>query len=232
MPIQTLDYPGSKIQMHVENDIEATFRAQACAKEPWTVAAIEKMPPGSWFIDVGANVGSYTLLSVARGLSVLAFEPSVPNFYQLFRNLALNNWLDRAMLVWAAAGATNSTEWFHYADLRTGAANHVLGGGERKRTFHKQRVPIFTLDTFMGLIDAPVPILLKVDCDGGEAEVFKGATGLLADPRLSGIVCEMQPTEEKDLVAQLASAGWKLSARTDHRGGKPMGVAYGEFGRA
>jgi hypothetical protein len=46
--------------------------------------------PGDVFYDVGANVGSYTLLAATAGARVHAFEPSPPTAARLRRNVALN----------------------------------------------------------------------------------------------------------------------------------------------
>src|SRR3990167_8594009 len=90
--IRTLDYAKVPIQMRVDTKIESDYRIVACKKEPWTVEFIEQQPLGSIFIDVGANVGSYTLIAVACGLRPVAIEPHFHSYAKLCENLALNDW--------------------------------------------------------------------------------------------------------------------------------------------
>ena len=101
MSVQALDYP-ERILIDVNSPVEREYRAKSCSKEPWTIAFIEAAPPNSWFVDVGANVGAYTLVAVKRNLRVIAIEPGYENYRSLCHNLSLNAWLDRAQCLLAA----------------------------------------------------------------------------------------------------------------------------------
>lgn len=233
MPIETLDYAPAALKMEITNQVEADWRMHACAKEPWTVAFIEAIPPGCAFVDVGANVGSYTLVAAARGLRVLAIEPSYTSAHAIGHNLALNDLLDHAEVIQGAAGAFDGWEWLHLQDLRPGAASHQLGGGPRKRFFHRLRVPVYTLDGLLERWAPGCPVYLKVDVDGNEEGVFAGAPKSLAPGgTLAGIMVEMGANNEAALTATLVAAGWRLDRRFHERDGKDIGIAYGEFVRA
>lgn len=207
--ITHLDYAGAKLSMECNNPIEEAYRVNACAKEPWTVRFIEAIPPGAIFWDIGANVGSYTMIAAYRGLYTIAIEPSVNSYGALFRNLAMNNLLDRVLMLCSALGETATLDWLHYQDLRSGASSHLIGGS-RKQTFHKQLVQVLRLDDLVkGL---PLPDrqhYIKLDVDGSELAVLRGAPELLSDARLRAIMVEMEsaPEEIPDLLTR---AGFTL----------------------
>ncbi len=229
MPIKHLDYAGAKILMEVSNEWESSWRINACKKEPWTVAFIEAIPQntGAWFIDVGANVGPYSLVAVARDLNVLAVEPGYESFRQLCHNLALNNWLDRALCLCMAVADAPLVTFFHYADLRAGGSHHVLGG-ERRLQFHRQPVLVQTLDALANLCGGGGDLYVKIDVDGNEQAVLQGAAGLLKSTRLKGLMVEHQLEEEEPLTAYLTQMGWRLVQRFDEREGEKIpDIAYG-----
>lgn len=235
MTVQRMDYGPLKIDIDVTNEVEQTYRLGACQKEPWTVEFIERIPSGGTFWDIGACVGSYSLIAVARGLRTVAVEPFFANYSSLCRNLALNNALARCITICGAVGAVTGWEWLHLQDMRSGAASHVLGGG-KKLFFHQHLVPVYSLDDLFCVVPEPPepgPAYLKIDVDGGEANVLAGGAAVLARPDLAGIMLEMQLEQEPELVKALAGHGWKVAARYDHRDGQEIaGVAYARFERA
>ena len=229
MAYGTLDYTPARIVMESDNQVEQEMRLKACAKEPWTIAFIEAIPQGDWYIDVGANVGSYVLVAVARGLRVLGIEPAPANFAGMWRNLALNNWAERAMLKCVAVGDAPGWAWFHFADTRPGGAGHTLGP-DLKLHHHRSLVPVETLDSLL----APVPgdLYVKIDVDGTERAVLKGAEASLCDPRLKGLMVEIQRENEALVTTFLKERGWNMAQRFDKRGDREIGgIIYGQFQR-
>lgn len=134
------------------------------------------------FLDVGANVGSYTVLAAgAAGARVTAVEPIPKTFALLELNLALNGLADRVHACQCglseASGALRFTK-----DL--GCVNHVLAEGEDLPAIE---VPVRTLDDLVG---SDVPVLIKIDVEGYERSVLLGASRTLADTRLLAVVME------------------------------------------
>ena len=74
--------------------MERKWRARSCKKEPWTVAWIEEsMSGGGVLYDVGANVGTFSLVAAkvcARRGTVVAFEPGFASYAHLCGNIVLN----------------------------------------------------------------------------------------------------------------------------------------------
>lgn len=227
MPLELLDYPKAKVLLRAETDVERSYRVHACAKEPWTVDFIERMEPGSIFWDVGACVGSYTLLAARLGHAVIAIEPHYANYARLCENLALNDLLSGPVFVLCGAiGAQVGFDTLAYADLQPGSANHDLGG-QTGYAFHRQRVMVQTLDNLRTIEPPGRPRYLKIDVDGGEVGVLLGAGAFLADEDLRGVLIEMADEHEAECTRLLEAAGWALAERHAPR----AKVSYGLFRR-
>ena len=139
--------------------------------------------PGDVFYDVGANVGSYSLLAAAAGAHVHAFEPSPATAAWLRRNIDANGLHETVRVHECALGAAPGR-----AQLTRGAddtTNHVLGAGEQAAAVDEVR-----MDTFDACFDAARPGFAKIDVEGFESQVLEGATTALASPNLLGLVLE------------------------------------------
>ena len=229
MPIQTLDYTAAKIVMKIENQVEQEYRIKACAKEPWTIAFIESIPRGEWFVDVGANVGPYTLVAISRGVRALALEPAPANFARLWENLCLNAFADHALIKCVAAGPAAAWNWLHFQDTRPGGASHTFGP-DLKIHHHRSMVPTETLDALVEPLAGDMWV--KIDVDGCELMVLHGATKLLAAERLKGLLIEINRENEASVLEYVQQHGWKGVQRFDHRGDSEIGhVVYWLFQR-
>ncbi|MCB9734356.1 MAG: FkbM family methyltransferase [Deltaproteobacteria bacterium] len=162
--------------------------------------------PGDRFADVGANVGSYTVLAAgAAGADVVAFEPVPATHRRLLRNVAINGLEGKVDARLAGVGAAPERLRFT-ADRDT--TNRALADGEAA-TGATVDVDIVTLD--QALADAP-PALIKIDVEGFEDRVLAGAAGILADPRVQALVVELAPDRGYNpatLVESLTSFGFQ-----------------------
>lgn len=126
------------------------------------------------FVDVGANVGFFSCLARSHAKRVVAFEPLSSNLDLLYRNLALNRWLDVEVFPVALGARPAVTELFGEA---TGAS--LLPGWADSSPGHKRFVAVSTLDITVGTRFAGERLLVKVDVEGWELPVLRGAEKLL-----------------------------------------------------
>lgn len=117
---------------------------------------------GDVFVDVGANVGAYSLRALSRGMTVYSFEPNPENIKILKRNAEINRL--PAVVLEYALGASEGTVRMS----QNGATSRIIDQGIE--------VPVRTLDG----LGYPRVDLLKVDVEGYELEVFRGAKDTLA----------------------------------------------------
>jgi len=234
--ITRLDWPRAAISLRWDGNENPQFmkmRVIAAQKEPWTVSFIEAMPQGSVFLDIGANIGSYTLMAAALGHAVIAIEPGYANFHHLARNLALNNVMDRVFPIQCALSDKAGMDWLHYGDLTAGAASHAMGQpvpGLVPMLWHKQIVPTWPLDKLVADLGLPQPQFLKLDVDGHESKVVAGAEETLR--RCVAAMIETKDDQEGPIVERLAGLGLERTQRFAERNGQPIvGISYSLFVR-
>jgi FkbM family methyltransferase len=130
--------------------------------------------PGDHFVDVGANVGVFSTLVGTRipGVRITAVEPFPPVRADLEANLALNHL--EISVVGSAVSDAEGEATFEVLD-RDVLNRLAPSGSEGART--GITVPVTTLDLLVG--DDP-PALIKIDVEGAELSVLRGAKRLLS----------------------------------------------------
>jgi FkbM family methyltransferase len=139
--------------------------------------------PEDTFVDVGANIGVYSVLaSGITGAKSLSFEPIPSTFANLKRNIHYNNLQDKSELFNLGVGDKQETLIFSNS---LDAINHVIND----KTFGGPvtEVPVDSLDN---LLAAKNINLLKIDVEGFEANVINGALKTLERPELKIIIME------------------------------------------
>ena len=162
------------------------------------------------FIDVGANVGSYTLLAAGVvGANTISFEPAPATFEKLKANIISNDLQAKTNLVNAAVGSKKGSLHFT-TDLDT--VNHVLLD-DSLITTSTISVPVNTLDEYWKQ-GSNQKCLVKIDAEGFESEVLAGMSNTLADESLKVIIIELNGSgkrygyDEKAIKKQISAAGF------------------------
>jgi FkbM family methyltransferase len=215
-----LDHPHLDIEMRVDTEIDR-FRLGSCAKEPETVAWVDEyVRAGDAFYDIGANVGAYALIAGKRiGPTgrVCAFEPGFATYATLVANV-LRNRLGGVVYAFnvALSDATGLAP-LAYSSLRSGAALHSFGDGAAGDA-PTQMVVSFRLDEFVERLGLPAPTQLKIDVDGSELAVLRGAGNLVTDSCLRTLLVEVEEgTPVSDSIDSLLTAsGLHLVQRHFH----------------
>jgi len=171
--------------------------------------------PGMTVVDIGANVGYYTLLAAKlTGPSghVYAFEPSPENFRLLQRNVEANGYQNVTLVPKAVSAASGK------ASLtldRSSSGGHSLsqfrGGAD------SVEVETVSLDDFFAGPQPTAIDVLKMDAEGAETGILAGMQGVLArNPGLT-LLTEFFPraicgfgSSPEDYVRQLAALGFRI----------------------
>ena len=160
------------------------------------------------FLDIGANVGSYTLLAcAARGARGHAFEPIPSTFGRLVQNVRLNHLEARVQCHNLGLGEQEGTLLFT-GNMDT--VNHVVPAGEQQES--ALEVPVKRLDD---LVNLDAPTLMKIDVEGFETSVLAGALRTLADPKLHSVIMELNGSggrygfDETKILALMGRLGFE-----------------------
>jgi len=185
----------------------------------------EHLREGDMAIDIGAHYGQYCILMAAMGGAtgnVVAFEPDRHARKMLMQNLELNpniKWPTvEALAVSDARGEAvlysrggNSLSSLARSGIGEGAAGDV----------ETIVVPLVTLDAYVRDKGLHQPRLVKIDTEGAEIRILKGAPKLLAGD--TEIICELHPYawEEfgnsfEELKALVSNAGRRMRYLDQH----------------
>jgi FkbM family methyltransferase len=139
--------------------------------------------PGDLFADIGANVGTYTILaSGVVGASSLAVEPIPETFERLSMNIKLNRIEDRVHLLQCGVGSSAHQTMAFVADhdtMNRVAPPEYLG--------KKLDVSVVSMDSVCKNFKAA---LWKVDVEGFEEQVLEGAGRALKSEALVAVQLE------------------------------------------
>lgn len=199
------------------------------SKEPETIAWIRSFSAADVFFDVGANIGAYTVFAARRCRQTYAFEPESANYAVLNRNIQLNGLARKARAFPVAISDTMRLDSLRLSAVQAGAALHVFGRdidfkSERFDAVFEQGAIALTMDQLVYDLGLEKPTHIKIDVDGLEPEVLRGANRTLAHPALRSVLVEINEREDSDLaiVQQLAVLGFRVA-----RKGEPVAEPTG-----
>lgn len=140
---------------------------------PSTFQLFKQIKPGDYIIDIGANIGFYTLMSARhapRG-KVYAIEPDPHNYNALIKNIELNNFnnIFPALLAFGSEYKKVSLENFSFDD------NNGMKRINHNSVNQEPNIQMITLDDFVEEKKINKIDWIKVDIEGYEHELLKGA---------------------------------------------------------
>jgi FkbM family methyltransferase len=152
------------------------------------------------FVDVGAFLGGYAIRAAKKGAKVLAFEPSKSNYQLLERNIQINNLGNKITAFKIAVGSAREKRPL-YSDGLFYATLSLI-----PNTMVEEYIDVYPLDE---MIASELNIdLLKIDVEGAEIEVLKGADEVLK--RTKYVMVEVQPENKKEVYLLMKQHGFEV----------------------
>lgn len=227
-----------QIDLLVSSDIEQYRLDSYETKEPETLDWLEQnIRSDSVFFDVGANVGLYSLYaaSLSNEAKVFSFEPEAQNFSHLCQNVFRNRFSN--IVPCNIALTENLTfDYFHISTMVPGSAMHSLHAPTEQRhsgsgSLLRQGMLAISLDELVEKFSLSQPTLLKLDVDGIEVKILRGAKKCLANPTLRSILLELTNDEDGREIKQIIeSSGFQAKTQgeifTTGRGHSTYNVIY------
>lgn len=178
-----------------------------------SVAAIQSfLHPGCVFFDIGAHMGLFTLQAAPLCAAVHAFEPVPETREMLQHNVSVNRLNNVIVNACAISDRQGEVEIYEGAQDNTGTSSLAPPTNYSGRVF---RVPSLTLDSYAAA-QRVIPSVIKIDVEGAELLVLKGARALLQEKR-PVILVEFAPANHArfgysvdDLAAELQNVGYEL----------------------
>ena len=210
--IHRLDYDKYPIYLH------DNIRLNACKKEPDTVKWIESFDKSDTAFDIGANIGAYSLIMGKYAKIVFAFEPSVFTFSTLVKNI-YTNMASNVMPVNMALSERNKIGEFAYSSIDLGSSVHGLDVSLEKEAY-RQKILSYSIDNFVADFGIEPPNHIKLDVDGAEFDILKGAAKTISAKAFKSLMVEADD-KRKDMFDFIESLGLKQKA-TYHIGNADM----------
>ena len=159
------------------------------------------------FVDIGANIGPYTILAcAAKRARGYCFEPVPSTFERLLNNLRINDLLDSVQAYNMGLGNKDGELLF---TLGLNTSNHVLAPNEKGQD--TLRVKVRPLDM---VITDTFPTIIKVDVEGYEMSILQGMPHILENPALHSMIVELNGHGERygfsdnDIIQKMSDFGF------------------------
>lgn len=174
-------------------------------KEPTTIPWLESFQPDDIVVDIGANIGMYTIYAAAfAGCRVFAFEPESLNYAELNKNIFVNQLNDRVAAFCLALSDKAKIDYLNLGAFGVSYSHHDfsentwsedMNWGQEKVTKKDARLRqgciSSTLDDLVETGVIPLPSHIKIDVDGLEHQVIAGCRRTLANPAVKTVLVEI-----------------------------------------
>jgi len=185
----TAETDGIRFQLDLRDDVQRAIYF-ACYEPRDLERILPLVPAGGTCVDVGANVGFYTLHFAKRvgpGGRVLALEPDPRNAARLRGNLALNRFEAKVEVAEAAVSDRDGRAVLHRSDEAHSGWGSLAGHPGESASLE---VPVTTLDSFLESRGIARVDFLKADVEGSEIELLRGAERALRGRRIGRLFIE------------------------------------------
>lgn len=174
-----------------------------------------------YFVDVGANIGWYSILLGKYGFRVISFEPTKINNYILNKNYCLNKEINITII---NKGLYNEEKkcyiYNHFNNMGNGhiiceKKNYLLNSFRYNKS---NEITLIKLDNFFPFLFSKNLALIKIDIEGSEGKAIEGGIELITKYHIPFIFLEFTPyslkrydTEPKHFLQFFLDNGYKIS---------------------
>lgn len=205
------------------------------SKEPITLEWIAGFAPDEVLVDIGANVGMYSIWAAAtRRARVVAFEPAAQNYALLNQNIMANQLQDRVKAYCLGLSDQQGLFDLNMGDVQIGGSCYTVGEAlnfklEPMRVAYRQGCVAFRLDELVTSGSVPMPTHIKLDVDGIEHKVIAGLGKLIENPALRSLLIEtnLNLEDHRRMVDYITGFGFKVDPQQVRRAMRQDGAFKG-----
>jgi FkbM family methyltransferase len=197
-------------------------------KEPDTLDWLDSFEPNTCYFDIGANIGQYSLYPArkyGRDVQIYAFEPQSNNYYSLNKNIFCNKLTETITSYCMAISGRTEFSKLYIPKFIPGGNRSQFGKVDidnmKIPTTHTQGMFGVTMDDLCKQWGFPYPNYIKIDVDGIEISILKGAKEVLKNPALKSVIVELGTVEEQEeAVFLMEQAGLEVKGRSTRNWGE------------
>lgn len=177
--VVSYNYQGFRLQLHLDDWIQQCLFFTGEYEAAELKALSQLMNGNSVFIDVGANVGLYSLKAseiIKDNGKVIGFEPFIKNFNQLSTHIECNNLSSKVKIENKAIGESEGKLKLYYSEQ---AHNRGMVSALKNDYANSYEVEMISLDGYCASHNINVVNCVKIDVEGYEMSVLKGMKNIL-----------------------------------------------------
>ncbi len=206
-------------------------------KEPDTLEWISTFDANDVLIDIGANVGMFSMwAALKQGVRVIAFEPESQNYGLLCKNIFING-MDKQVSAYCLAISDDSDKHdggqkdgvffdsLYLSEFQVGGSLHSFGDEvdfrlKPRTAAFRQGCACVSLDHFVdqhGLLEQSSRLHIKVDVDGIEHKVMASGENTLQSQNVQSVLIELDTTaaDHMRIAEHMQDLGYVLSIHDD-----------------
>ncbi len=198
LPAVLADERGAVFELETRAELETFVRHRGHFERESLALSATLLDEGMVALDVGANVGAYTTAFsrvVGHTGRVHSFEPAESTYRRLLRTLELNELTNVTPVMAGVSDSSGSAQLFSYGpgfeSWKTLAPRMIELGDRTIVAAESAPIQTLTLDEYCCDHGIGTVGLLKIDVEGGELRVLRGASALLGDRRIQAIMVEV-----------------------------------------
>jgi FkbM family methyltransferase len=220
-----------------ENDFAGAALLQGHFEDPERAFVTRFLRPGMMVLDIGAHKGLYSLIAAFKiGPSgrVFAFEPSTRERNRLNQHIRLNRCRNVRVFNFALGESEGSADLFVVQGTETGC--NSLRRPNVAQPVQPVLVPVKVLDEVLREQKISTVDFIKLDVEGAELGVLRGATQLLSGPRQPVILCEVQDQRTapwgyaaKNIIEYLCTFGYSWFELDETGATRPLPMRNAQY---
>lgn len=228
-------HEGTRVRFFTPNRTTRWRVESLQTKEPDTLAWIAEFGPGEVMFDIGANVGTYGVLAAkTRGTTVFAFEPESQNYAILNTNILINEIQDRMSAYCIAITEALAFDHLYLSYFDPGGSLHNFGEARDFRnqplnsSFRQGSIGV-SVDELIERFGFPVPQHVKIDVDGIEPKIVRGARKTFAASAVKSVLIEINTNldEHWDIIDTMLDLGFDYAGEQVERAQRAAGPFKG-----
>jgi len=195
--------------VQANNELEEWRAQNFFIKEPETINWLENnINDNSVFWDIGSNIGLFSIYAakINENIAIGSFEPEALNYSSLCKNIYINKieCIDPFCLALNSCALTISD--LYISEMLSGCASHNLGSPSAwagYKSVFKQKSMALSPDVLVSQFGLKSPTMLKIDVDGLEINILKGASKML-EKTVKTVILELD-AHDKNSVTEMTS---------------------------
>jgi FkbM family methyltransferase len=198
---------NKNIKFFIPNNITKWRINTFFSKEPETLEWINNFKKKNKIIfwDIGSNIGIYSIYAALKhkNIEIISFEPSTSNLRVLSRNISINKLQNKIKIFQIPLGnKKNKFLKMKESAFVEGSALHVFGEnynykGEKFLSNNNYKIYGTTINYLLSQKILDIPDYIKIDVDGIEHEILKGANLYLKNLKIKSLLIELNKNFKK-----------------------------------